>query len=83
MVVYQSSSIQLKPPLLAEAFSFKEDASMTFEMALGEANILLDMKPDCKACGMGIACCGCPKDRKYRTERKAFLNDLKGDIVSK
>lgn len=29
------------------------------------ATKLLFIKPDCQACDMGIACCGCPAQRRY------------------
>lgn len=34
------------------------------------------LKPDCEACGMGIACCGCPKDREYRKRYKQFEDKI-------
>lgn len=54
---------------------------MTLELALKEANILLSMKPDCRACGMGTACCGCPEHKKYLKERDVFFNSLNKDAT--
>lgn len=34
------------------------------------ATRLLFIKPDCRACGMGIACCGCPAQRRYYEQYK-------------
>ena len=38
-------------------------------------------KPDCKACGLGIACCGCPTDRAYREKRNQYVNALGEKLV--
>ena len=34
------------------------------------ATELLYIKPDCRTCGMGIACCGCPAEHKYYEQYK-------------
>ena len=34
------------------------------------ATELLYIKPDCKACGIGVACCGCSAEHKYYEQYK-------------
>lgn len=51
---------------------------MNIVEAIDHADSIIKSHPDCKACGMGIACCGCPAQRTHDT-RLAEFKQLMGN----
>lgn len=47
---------------------------MTLAKMVPIATKMLFIKPDCKACGLGAACCGCYPERNYKEQYKAFVD---------
>lgn len=45
---------------------------MTLAKMVPIATKMLFIKPDCKACGLGSACCGCPAQRRYYEQYEPF-----------
>lgn len=55
-------------------YNNKNTASMDYTEVITVATNLRNIKPDCKECGMGIACLGCPADTRYRKQYKAMTS---------
>lgn len=55
---------------------------MTFTEAVDNISSIIKSEPDCRACGMGAACCGCPEHRAYDARLAEFKRTIDNEDIT-